>query len=59
MGYTVPQNNFTDTYNHLWDWSRPIIVEMERKLKRRPLKLLVGTEIEAAVEGLFAEESCG
>ena len=52
-------NNFTDTFNHLWDRSRPIIVEMERKIKRRPLKLLVGTEIEAAVEGLFAEESCG
>ena len=52
-------NNFTDTYNHLWDRSRPVIVEMERKIKRRPLKLLVGTEIESAVEGLFVEEACG
>ena len=49
-------NNFTDTYNHLWDRSRPIIVEMERVIKRRPAKLKVSTEIESMVESMFAEE---
>lgn len=51
-------NNFTDTYNHLWDRSRPVIVEMERKIKRRPAKVVVGTEIESMVESMFLEEDC-
>ena len=51
--------NFTDTYHHLWDRSRPVIVQMERKIKRRPVKLVVGTEIEAMVESMFLEEACG
>ena len=49
-------NNFTDTYNHLWDRSRPVIVEMERKIKRRPAKVVVGTEIESMVESMFLED---
>ena len=49
-------HNFTDTYNHLWDRSRPVIVEMERKIKRIPAKLEVSTEIESVVESMFAEE---
>ena len=32
-------HNFTDTCNHPWDRSRPVIVEMERKIKRRPGEL--------------------
>ena len=51
-------NNFTDTYNHLWDRSRPVIVEMERKIKRRPAKVVVSTEIESMVENMFLEEDC-
>ena len=51
-------NNFTDTYNHLWDRSRPVIVEMERKIKRRPAKVMVGTEIESMVDSMFLEEDC-
>ena len=51
-------NNFTDTYNHLWDRSRPVIVEMERKIKRRPAEVVVGTEIESMVESMFLEEDC-
>ena len=51
-------NNFTDTYNHLWDRSRPVIVEMERKIKRRLAKVVVGAEIESMVESLFLEEDC-
>ena len=51
-------NNFTDTYNHLWNRSRPVIVEMERKIKRRPAKVVVGTEIESMVESMFLEEDC-
>ena len=51
-------NNFTDTYNHLWDRSRLVIVEMERKIKRRPAKVVVGTEIESMVESMFLEEDC-
>ena len=50
-------HNFTDTFHHLWDRSRPVIVEMERKVKRRAPRLVVVTEIEAFVEGLFLEEA--
>ena len=50
-------NNFTDTYNHLWDRSRPDIVEMERIIKRRKPKVLISTEIEALVESLFLEDA--
>ena len=50
------ENNFRDTFNHLWDRSRPRIVEMERKIKKKRPKVIVSTEIEAAVESLFSEE---
>ena len=50
------ENNFTDTYNHLWDRSRPKIIEMERKIKSRKPKILIATEIEALVESLFLED---
>ena len=50
------ENNFLDTYHHLWDRSRPTIVEMERKIKRRKQKLIISTEIEALVDSLFMEE---
>ena len=49
-------NNVTDTFNHFWDRSRPIIVNMERVIKRRPAKLKVSTEIESVVESMFVEE---
>ena len=45
-----------DTYNHLWDRSRPTIVEMERKVKRKKEKGIISTEIESLVESLFLEE---
>ena len=49
-------HNFTDVYNHLLDRSRPIIVEMER----RPVKLVIATQIESLVESIFEEEEdCG
>ena len=50
------ENNFKDTYNHLWDRSRPNIVEMERVIKKRKPQILISTEIEALVESLFLEE---
>ena len=35
-------------------------VEMERKIKRKPVKLLIATEIETLVESMFEEEEdCG
>ena len=53
-------HNFTDVYNHLWDRSRPTIVEMERKIQRRPVKLMIATQIESLVESMFEEEEdCG
>ena len=53
-------HNFTDVYNHLWDRSRPTIVEMERKIQRRPVKLVIATEIESMVASMFKEEEdCG
>ena len=50
------ENNFLDTFNHLWDRSRPTIVEMERKIKRKKQKLIISTEIEVLVDSLFLEE---
>ena len=49
-------NNFQDTFHHLWDRSRPTIVEMERKIKRKKAKLTISSEIEALVESLILEE---
>ena len=48
--------NFTDTFNHLWDRSRPVIVDMERQIKRKNLKVIVGTEIDNLVLSLFLED---
>ena len=44
-----------DTFNHLWDRSRPVIVEMERKIKRKKPNIIIATEIESLVNGLFVE----
>ena len=33
--------NFRDTFNHLWDRLRPVIVEMERNIKRRKAKIII------------------
>ena len=51
-----PISTTQDTYNHLWDRSRPTIVEMERKVKRKKEKVIISTEIESLVESLFLEE---
>ena len=49
-------SNFTDTFNHLWDRSRPTIVEMRRKIKKKKPKLVIETEIESMVNSLFEED---
>ena len=49
-------NNFQDTFHHLWDRSRPTIVEMERKIRKKKPNIIISTEIEALVESLFLEE---
>ena len=40
----------------MWDRSRPTIVEMERKVRRKKEKVIVSTEIEALVESMFLEK---
>ena len=45
-----------DTFNHLWDRSRPTIVEMERDIKKKQEKVIISTEIEAMVDSLFLQE---
>ena len=50
------ENNFLDTFHHLWDRSRPTIVEMERQIPRRKQKITISREIEALVESLFLGE---
>ena len=49
-------NNFTDTFNHLWDRSHPSIVELTRDVKKRAQKFIIMTEIDALVESLYLEE---
>ena len=34
------EDNFRDCFNHLWDRSRPTIVEMERTIKRKEPKVI-------------------
>ena len=34
------EDNFRDCYNHLWDRSRPTIVEMERTIRRKEPKVI-------------------
>ena len=53
------EQNMKDSFNHIWDRSRPTIVAMERVIKRRPAKILIQTEIEALVETMFLEETEG
>ena len=48
-------NNFSDTFNHLWDRSRPTIVEMERVITKKKQKIQISTEIESLVESLFLD----
>ena len=50
-------HNFQDSFCHLWDRSRPVIVSMERCIKRHKPKVTISTEIEAAVQSLFLEEA--
>ena len=50
-------HNFTDTYNHMWDRSRPSIIKLDRKIQRRAHKLLVMTEIETLIDSLFLKEN--
>ena len=53
---TSTLSNFVDTYNHLWDRSRPTIVEMEREIKRKQPKVMIATEIDSLVNSLFLED---
>ena len=48
-------HRFTDIFYHLWDHSRPNIVEMERKIRRKKPKVVISTEIEMLVESLFLD----
>ena len=48
-------HRFTDIFYHLWDCSRPNIVEMERKIRRKKPKVVISTEIEMLVESLFLD----
>lgn len=48
--------NFSDTYHHMWDRSRPIILDMERKINKKKQRVIISTEIEAVVNNLFEED---
>ena len=49
---------FWGAFGPLWrDRSQPQTIEMKRKIKKRKPKLVIETEIEAAVGSLF-EEDC-
>ena len=53
---TSTHSNFQDTFNHLWDRSRPTIFNMEREIRKKKPKVIIETEIEAVVESLFLED---
>ena len=50
------ENNFRDTFNHLWRKSSPKIVALEREKGRRKKPLLVQQELEAFIEKYFLED---
>ena len=47
------KDNTENTYNHLWDHSKPKIVEMERVIKKRKPQILISSEIEALGRASF------
>ena len=53
---TSTVHNFTDVFGHLWDRSRPILTAIERKISKKKPQVIVATQIEAVVEGLFLQE---
>jgi hypothetical protein len=40
----------------MWDRSRPIILDMERKINKKKQRVIISTEIEAVVNNLFEED---
>ena len=50
------ENNFRDTFNHLWRKSSPKIVALEREKGCRKKPLLVQQELEAFIEKYFLED---
>ena len=53
---TSTVHNFSDVFGHLWDRSRPLLTAIERKISKKKPQVLIATQIEATVEGLFLEE---
>ena len=53
---TSTEANFTDTFNHLWRLTSPILVDMEREKRKRKPKVKILQEIEHLKESLFFEE---
>ena len=54
---TSTEDNFSDTWNHLWRKSCPVILELDREKRKRAPKIMVSNEIDTLVENLFAEEN--
>ena len=52
---TSTEENFTDTWNHLWRRSSPMVMELDREKKKRAAKVVVHNEIDSLVESLFCE----
>ncbi len=50
---TSTEDNFKDTWNHLWRRSSPMVIELNREKKRRAAKVVVHNEIDSLVESLF------
>ena len=50
---TCTEENFQDTWNHLWRRSSPLITELDREKRRRRSKILVQNQIDTLVEILF------
>ena len=53
---TSTEDNFRDTWNHLWRRSSPMVIEMDREKRKRAAKVLVCNEIDSLVDSLFSEE---
>jgi hypothetical protein len=54
---TSIEDNFEDTFKHLWKRSSPLIAALDRERKQHVSKIIVQTEIDSLVESLFCEEN--
>ena len=50
---TSTEDNFRDTFNHLWHRSSPLVAHLDREKRKRATKIIVSGEVDTLVDSLF------